>query len=272
MKNELANTYVPTVFMDNNTIISDIQRLGAGSHASVYSGLCNKVGEKSSRVAIKVYSGTNIGYAEREIDILSSNVKHPNVVQYLFHKCEQSCVFFTMPLYKTTLSTVLYSNIEFPKVQYANQLLSALQYLHSNNFAHRDIKSDNVLLSDNGVVLSDFSVACKHQEGRTHSLHAHPFIYRAPEVFGSYSYNAQQSDMWAIGMLLIEFDLRKPVFRDGTEFDVKQQINNTFFPIFNIFQHTNTLYTKLVPNNKRTLSPKVVHNLIFIEPSLRKFS
>ncbi len=272
MKHDLTNTYVPKVFMDRDTIISDIQRLGAGSHANVYSGLYNRVGEKSSKVAIKVYSNKHIAYAEREISILSSNINHPNVVQYLFHKCDQSSIFFTMPLYKTTLSTILYSDMNFPKVQYANQLLSAMQYLHSNQFAHRDIKADNVLLSDNGVVISDFSVACVHHEGRTHSLHAHPLIYRAPEVFGSYYYNAQQSDMWAVGLLLIEFDLRKPVFRDGTEFDVKQQIQNTFFPILNTFQHTNTLYTKLVPYNKRTLSPKVIQNLIYIEPTLRKFN
>ena len=266
------NTYVPRVFMDDDVIISDIQTLGEGSHASVYSGLCNRVGEKSAKVAIKVYTGEKLVYAERELMMLASNINHPNLMKYLFHKNKKELIFFTMPIYNTTLSTVLYSTMNFPKVQYANQILSALQCLHANNFAHRDIKSDNILLSDSGAVLADFSVACKHHDQRTHSLCAHPSIYRAPEVFDSYSYNAQKSDMWAIGMLLIEFDTRRPVFYDGTETSVKKQIFDTFYPILNTFQHTNTIYTNLVPENKRTLSPRVLNNLLYIEPKLRKFT
>lgn len=52
----------------------------------------------------------------------------------------------------------------------AQQLVRALHYLHSNRITHRDMKPQNILICDNGVVkLCDFGFA-RHMSYNTQVL------------------------------------------------------------------------------------------------------
>ncbi|KAJ3239815.1 serine/threonine protein kinase [Chytriomyces hyalinus] len=54
----------------------------------------------------------------------------------------------------------------------ANQMISRIEYMHTKNFLHRDIKPDNFLMglgkSANTVHVIDFGLAKKYRDGRTH--------------------------------------------------------------------------------------------------------
>lgn len=46
------------------------------------------------------------------------------------------------------------------------QILEGLQYIHSKQIVHRDIKLDNILLDQNGrLIICDFGVSRKIEEG-----------------------------------------------------------------------------------------------------------
>ena len=50
-------------------------------------------------------------------------------------------------------------------VEYTRQACEALQYVHEQQIVHRDVKPQNLILSDDGIVLVDFGVAREIERG-----------------------------------------------------------------------------------------------------------
>ncbi|PKI83039.1 hypothetical protein MVES_002763 [Malassezia vespertilionis] len=104
-----------------------------------------------------------------------------------------------------------------------HQVLSALEYLHSEQVAHRDIKPANVLLASDGTVkLIDFDVAwfagiheqapfgpaaTKDECDRARISDVGTGAFRAPELLFApeHGYDAYSADIWSFGMLLTTF-------------------------------------------------------------------
>jgi protein kinase len=103
-----------------------------------------------------------------------------------------------------------------------HQALQAVAYVHRNGYMHRDIKPENFLISEGleGQILklADFGLARSindHQSKLTEYVSTR--WYRAPELaLSTLNYN-QSVDIFALGAMMAEMYLGRPLFPGRTE-------------------------------------------------------
>lgn len=81
------------------------------------------------------------------------------------------------------------------------QLFSAINHCHANGVIHRDIKHENIMITDtNQIRLIDFGLSrIKPKKLLIHERVGTAF-YMAPEVLNG-NYN-EKADLWSLGVLL----------------------------------------------------------------------
>jgi len=104
---------------------------------------------------------------------------------------------------------------------YIYQLCRALNYIHSKQICHRDIKPQNILVNQQDGILSlcDFGSAKPLKNGETSAHYICSRYYRAPElIFGSSTYSTS-IDIWSVGCVLAEMILGEPLFAGEDQVD-----------------------------------------------------
>jgi serine/threonine protein kinase len=114
-----------------------------------------------------------------------------------------------------------------PKRKAFGQLLTAVEYIHSQRLAHRDLKLENVMLDGHGRTrLCDFGIAVhvppESDLVRT-ELKGTP-AYLSPEMLCTSQYNPFKADIWALGVTLFHLIFSKLPFPSENMVDQERRI------------------------------------------------
>lgn len=146
---------------------------------------------------------------------------------------------------------------------YGAEIVLALEYLHAAGVVYRDLKPENLLLTDEGhICMTDFGL-CKEglfsPEDRTETFCGTP-EYLAPEVLVGHGYG-KAVDWWSFGSLLYEMLTGLPPFysQDVQEMYRKIMTDKLTFPEF-VHPDARSLLEQLLERDaeKRLTEPNLI--------------
>lgn len=99
--------------------------------------------------------------------------------------------------------------------KFARQIGSALEYCHHNNIVHRDLKIENILISNSGnIKIIDFGLSNLYSPLRHLSTFCGSLYFAAPELLNAKLYTGPEVDVWSFGIVLYVLVCGKVPFDD----------------------------------------------------------
>lgn len=205
-----------------------IEKIGEGTYGVVYKGRHKLTGQVVAMKKIRLESEDEgiPSTAIREISLLKE-LQHPNIVRLLQHVMEEPRLYLIFEFLSMDLKKYMDNLKQGEQLppdtvrSYLYQILQAILFCHKRRVFHRDLKPQNLLIADNGIIkVADFGLGRAY--GIPVRVYTHEVVtlwYRAPEILlGSTRYSCP-IDIWSIGCIFAEMASKRPLFQGDSEID-----------------------------------------------------
>ncbi|KAB0393517.1 hypothetical protein E2I00_003692 [Balaenoptera physalus] len=201
------------------------QQIGLGAFSSCYQAQDVGTGTLMAVKQVTYVRNTSSEQEEvvealREEIRMMSHLNHPNIIRMLGATCEKSNYnLFIEWMAGGSVAHLLSKYGAFKEsvvINYTEQLLRGLSYLHENQIIHRDVKGANLLIDSTGqrLRIADFGAAARLASkgtgaGEFQGQLLGTIAFMAPEVLRGQQYG-RSCDVWSVGCAIIEMACAKP--------------------------------------------------------------
>ncbi|KAJ9075070.1 hypothetical protein DSO57_1000351 [Entomophthora muscae] len=204
------------LYQDPAKTYTNLEKIGQGASGGVFLAKSNQ--DSEIQVALKQINILQQPKKElivNEIAVMKSS-RHPNIVNYIEGYLWKGDLWVAMEYMEGGSLTEVVTNTIITEGQIATvctEVLKGLSHLHAHNIIHRDIKSDNILLSFEGdIKITDFGFCAQlnNDTARRVTMVGTPY-WMAPEIVTRKEYD-QKVDVWSLGVMIIEMIEGEPPY------------------------------------------------------------
>lgn len=205
-----------------------LEKIGGGGMALVYKAKCRLL---NRYVAVKILRSEFTGDEEfvkkfkRESQAAAS-LSHPNIVSIYDVGMEDDIYYIVMEYIKGQTLKELIKSKGALGIEYATnislQIASALEHAHANHIVHRDIKSHNIMIREDGTVkVTDFGIARAVSSStitNTGNIIGSVHYFSPEQARGGYT--DEKSDIYSLGVVMYELVTGRIPFEGETPISV----------------------------------------------------
>jgi len=206
---------------DPSKLYSDWKKIGEGGVAEVFKAIQKS---SNSKVAVKKMNMNHKALTEQSIVneiLVMKTCIHENIVEFVDCYRVNKQIWVVMEFMgKGSVTDILeqFQTIKMTESQIAAVCLATLRGLsciHTSHNIHRDIKSDNILTNESGVIkIADFGFAAQLtlSKQKRKTVVGTPY-WMAPELIQGLDYD-EKVDIWSTGILAMEMAEGEPPYMD----------------------------------------------------------
>jgi polo-like kinase 4 len=246
--------------------------IGTGGFAKVYRGirLCD-----GFDIAIKIMDKQQLKLKNAQSRVneevqIHYRLRHSAIVQLLEVFEDDTNIYLILELCATDMQKYLNIRQQFTEDEtrhYIRQIVTGIEYLHSHQILHRDLKLHNLLLTkENNVKIADFGLAKQlitHEQSNFTMVGTPNFL--APEI-ATRKTHSFEADIWSLGALIYQCLVGKPPFDDQDVLSTLKRVANVRYVLPDGLSHeTKDLINRILQKDtKKRLTLVQIRNHPFL--------